>query len=46
MCGVETPVSSLKVARVLHCRVVDKDIEIVVETIMTVTQVIIKIIDL
>lgn len=35
-----------KVAGVLHCRGVDKDIEIVMGAIMTVTEVIIKIMDL
>lgn len=35
-----------KVARVLHCREVDKDIQIVMGAIMIVTEVIIKIMDL
>lgn len=35
-----------KVARVWHCRGVDKDIEIVMGAIMIVTEVIMKIMDL
>lgn len=45
MCNRDT-CSFLQVARVLHCSRVDKDIEIVMGTIMIVTKVIIKIMDL
>lgn len=45
-CVLGVPVALSKVARVLHCRGVEKDVEVVMGTIMIVTEVIIKIMDL
>lgn len=40
------PGALAKVARVLHCRGMDQDVKIVMGAIMTVTEVMIKIMDL